>query len=263
LYDAFQVGDWQAANFALEKSRTGIVLLSPELLTNPAHASFDLILRGSPVRHFPGPGCLTYLDRPSKPLTYVIDFLNDQGTYDRVHALYPAGHEGPTIYHPVDGWPLYQIFEVPAGAAAVPPRYSTSAVFGGEIDLIGFDLNGQTLHPGDSLKLTLYWRALKSLDADYVIFVHLYSPGGEAGSAPLAQTDGPPCGGAYTTSRWEAGEIVVDERLLAVPADFVGADAPIGLGVYGWPSLERLPVTGTDAILPENRLRLTTVTVAP
>jgi 4-amino-4-deoxy-L-arabinose transferase-like glycosyltransferase len=268
LYDAFQIGDWRAANYALEQSGSSEVFLSPELLTNPAHAAFNLLLSGTPVRHFPGPACLTYLDRPARPVTYVVDALNDRQTFDRVHALFPGGREGPTIYHAVDPWPLYQIFEVPAGSPAVPPEHPARASFGDALQLVGYDLDRRALHPGDTLTLTLYWRALKPLDADYVIFVHLYPPGEEAGlppagSAPVAQVDGPPCGGLYPTSRWEANDVVVDMRSLSLPPDQAAADAVLGLGVYGWPSLERLPIAGTDAILPENRLRLATVTVMP
>jgi hypothetical protein len=263
LYDAFQVGDWRAASYALEKVGTHQVLLSPELLANPAHSAFNLRLQGTPVRQFPGPACLTYLDRPGRPLLYIVDALNDKQTFDRVHALFPDGHEGPTLYHPVDHWPLYQIFEVPAGAGAVPPASPASAIFGGELQLVGYELGSRAPHAGDQLALTLYWRALRALDADYTVFVHLYPPGGEASAPPAAQTDGPPCGGAYTTSRWEANDVVVDQRSLSLPPDFAGTDAVLSLGVYGWPSLARLPITATDAILPENRLRLTTLTVSP
>ncbi|HLF01118.1 MAG TPA: hypothetical protein VI547_04030, partial [Anaerolineales bacterium] len=259
LFDAFQVGDWRAANFALQRSESQIVFLSPELLTDPAHAAFDVLLKDSSVRNFPGPDCLAYFDRPARPLTFVIDAINDKRTFDRVHALFPAGREGDTIYHEPDPWPLYQIFEVQSGAAATPPTYSSSATFGGEIKLIGYEVSPESPQPGETVTLALYWQALRSLDADYSAFIHLYSANDV--NTSLAQNDGPPCNGQYTTSRWEADEIVIDERTLILPPDFAGPTATLGVGLYAWPSLERLAVTDSVSALPDNRLLLAEIQI--
>ncbi len=262
LYEAFQVGDWQAASLALERSKTGVAFLSPELLPNPAHAAFDVLLKGRPassLRQFPGPGCFVYYDRLARPLTYIVDSLNDKRSFDRAHALFPAGREGATIYHAVGGWPEYQVFEVPGGATAVPQLQPVTANFGDQIRLLGYDLNPDPIRPGEAFTMTFYWQALKSLDADYNVFVHFYAP--DNFDLPIAQSDGAPCGGTYTTSRMEAGEIVIDERTLTLPPDFAPATATIGLGLYGWPSLQRLPVTDTESLLPDNRLHLAAVEV--
>src|SRR5258705_9633851 len=48
LYDAFLAGDWRAANLALDRARTQGVYLSPELISDPQHFSFYLLLRPGP-----------------------------------------------------------------------------------------------------------------------------------------------------------------------------------------------------------------------
>jgi hypothetical protein len=262
LFDAFQVGGWRAANLALERTKTGRVLLSPEVLDDPSDAAFNVLLRDTSAQQFPGPDCLAYYDQPDMPVTFISSTLHDSRTFDRVHSLFPTGHEGATIIHEPDPWPLYQVFEVPAGAKAQPPSHLVSANFGDQIKLIGYDLDADRYRPGDTVHLTLYWRARVAPNGDYNAFVHLYASDNYS-TAPVAQTDGAPCSGKYFTSRWQAGEIVLDERTLALPADGLTGSLPLAVGLYGWPSLERLPVTASDAILPDNRFLLTSLDIQP
>jgi hypothetical protein len=257
----FLVADWQAANLALSRTSNEYVFLSPALISQADHLSFDLLLRGGPARDFPGPACLLYRDAPERPMTYIVLAPSDPLTIDRLAGLFPAGHQEPAILHAPGQWADYLIFQVPAGAAATPPQHVTNAMFGGALRLWGYDLSAPTVRAGGTLTVTLYWQALQSPLPDYSMFVHLYLPGGDVGAAgvsprPVAQNDGAPCGQDFPTPRWQAGEIVVDERTLTVPADFQFGSAPLALGVYGWPSLERLPVAGQATLLSGNRVRL-------
>lgn len=265
LYDAFQVGGWRAASLALDRAKAGgLVFVSPNLIDDPSDAAFDLLLRPTSARQFPGPDCLGYYDRPQAPVTYVISTLHDAHTFDHVHALYPSGHEGATVYHEPDRWPLYQIFEVPAGAKALLPANPLEADFGGQMRLIGYDLAPSTAKAGGTLTVTLYWQALTATRTDFNAFIHLYRPGDEtAGKPPAAQQDSAPCGGQYFTSTWNKDEIVVDTHQLTIPADFGTGQAVVAVGLYGWPSLERLEAAAAINLLPDNRLKLAEVAVGP
>jgi Dolichyl-phosphate-mannose-protein mannosyltransferase len=261
LYVDFLVQDWQAANLALARSSSQDVFLSPDLISRTDHASFDLLLRGGPARDFPGPGCLLYREAPDRPMTYIVLAPSDPRTTDRLAGLFPAGHQEPAILHAPGQWADYLIFQVPAGAKATAPQYVTNARFGDAVRLVGYDLSSPTVRAGGTLTVTLYWQALQPALSDYSMFVHLYWPGGDVGAAgvspqPVAQSDGAPCGQSFPTPRWQMGEIVVDERTLTVPADFQFGSAPLALGVYGWPSLERLPVAGQVTVLTGDRVRL-------
>jgi hypothetical protein len=265
----FLVADWRAANLALARSPSQHVFLSPELISNDEHPTFNLLLRAGPVRDFPGPDCLVYRDRPGRPLTYIVLVPSDPRTMDRLAELFPAGRqEQQAILHAPNQWADYLIYQVPAGAAAAAPRARTTAVFGGAVAFVGYDLSQTSARRGETIKLTLYWQALAAPLPNYSMFVHLYLPGGDVGAAgvspqPVAQSDGAPCGQKFLTTRWAAGEIVVDERTLTVPADYRADSAALGLGIYAWPSLERLPVAGQAAlpVLPGDRVSLGTIKV--
>jgi len=210
------------------------------------------MLTGGPVRAYPGLDCQVYLDRPTRPLTYIVDTLLDPQTLDQLAALYPEGRRETLIMsQPPPSWPLYGVFHVPAGAAAVPPPHTTPATFGQSIRLLGYALGPSPIKPGGTLTITLYWQAITSpLDDDHT-FVHLHLPG-EA--QPTTQSDSPPCNGKYPTTRWATGEIVMETRTLTVPPDYSADAANLAVGIYVWPTLNRLPLAGVDA--PDNRFHL-------
>ena len=265
LYDAFQVGDWEAAALARDRAGAGSVYLSPELI-NDSHPTFDLLLRGrrspsggSPVRTLPL-NCLAYFDRPARSVTYIVEALNDNSLLENLSAQFPTGQRGAPILHQPEPFPLYETFVVPAGAEAVGPPIATTGTFGTAVRLIGYSLSPATARPGETVTLTLYWQAEAQPEADYIAFIHLFAPEAET-STPAAQSDSPPCGGDYPTPRWAPGEIVADARTLTVPADYAANSARLAVGMYAWPSSDRLPITGTDAALPDGRLLLTEIPI--
>jgi hypothetical protein len=114
---------------------------------------------------------------------------------------------------------------------------SVDAVLGGSIGLEGYALSSETIAPGDSLSVTLHWRANDRIDGDYHVFVHLVDREGRM----VAQHDGPALLGAYPTSQWAEGLLLPDPHLLEIPQDLPPEDYTMTVGMYRWPSLERLP----------------------
>lgn len=78
------------------------------------------------------------------------------------------------------------------------------------------------------LSLTLYWRALDRIPADYTVFVHLYDPLTES---IVAQSDTMPRDNSYPSSRWVADEVVEDPRLLSLLGVPPGRYR-LGVGLY-------------------------------
>ena len=112
---------------------------------------------------------------------------------------------------------LYVSFE------AEPARdVETLARFGSEIELVSQE--ARFTAPG-KLVLHTEWRATQSIREDWTIFVHLVREG-----QVVAQNDGIPGDGLLPTSRWRAGDVIVDERELAGPFT-VGRDE-VRLGLY-------------------------------
>ena len=254
LFDAFQVGDWQAAILARDKAENSDVYLSSNLLDG-SRPTFDVVLPIDSVRNVPGPDCLVYPNAPDRDALFVVDVLNDPVTVGALKGTFRDGQLTETIHHQPEPFPLFQVFRVPAGSRPDSAPIAVSVRLGDSIGLSGFSLLPTQLRPGDLLTLTLYWQALSRPEADYTVFAHLYSLEGES-TAPAAQSDGSPCNGSFPTSLWRPGEVVLDKRTIALPKDFSGDTVVLSVGMYSPSTLERLPVSGSGLEAEDNRLRL-------
>lgn len=135
----------------------------------------------------------------------------------------------------------------PEAPQAIAPEHPVQYTLGESILLRGYDLSG-ALQSNMPLTLTLYWQAQAALPRDYTVFVHLFDEAGEM----LAQDDGPPRGGWYPTSAWEAGDIIVDTHCLDVPELSAGQTVHVRVGMYLPADLSRLPVLdGNGQPLPD------------
>jgi hypothetical protein len=128
-----------------------------------------------------------------------------------------------------------QVGDAPRGA----PQVSADWVFGDALRLYGYDLEGPTSGVGE-LSVTLHWEALRTLPADYTVFVHLRDGAG----AIVAQHDAPPQGGLNPTWAWLPGETVADRHVIPLPAGTPTGRYTLRVGLYELRDGGRLPVTG-------------------
>ncbi|HJW83793.1 MAG TPA: hypothetical protein VJ754_05760 [Anaerolineae bacterium] len=137
----------------------------------------------------------------------------------------------------------------------VPPMaHLLRATFGDQIELLGYDVDRTEVRAGQALTLTLYWRALKTPEADYTVFTHLLDPAG----IQRGGQDNPPVNGTYNTSRWLPGEVVVDPYHIPLDVGAPPGEYAIEIGLYLFDSGARLALSnGGDA------LRVTKIRVAP
>ncbi|MCP4539793.1 MAG: hypothetical protein GY832_21860 [Chloroflexi bacterium] len=124
-----------------------------------------------------------------------------------------------------------------------------NADFGNQITLLGLK-TVDSVSPGTEFDVKLYWEAQRPPEDDYFVFVHLLDANGQ----PIAQHDGPPMGGRYPPSAWLPGDVVPDVHRIVL-----GSDLPLGVyrlqvGMYRWPSLERLPVWNEQGIEQPDRV---------
>ena len=118
------------------------------------------------------------------------------------------------------------------------PRVEIGANLDNKVLLVACDLEAEQLHPGDTLNLTLYWRALQTMNESYMVFVHLTRPDGTI----VVQRDSEPRGGRYPTTRWTVNEQVSDPYDLTVPAQTESGVYWIRAGMFVPASMQRLPV---------------------
>lgn len=118
------------------------------------------------------------------------------------------------------------------------PRIEIGANLDNKVLLVSCELEADELHPGDTLQLTLYWRALAVMDKNYMVFVHLTRPDGTI----IAQRDSEPRGGRYSTSRWLINEQVSDPYDLTIPTQIEPGVYLLRTGMYMPENMQRLPV---------------------
>jgi hypothetical protein len=112
--------------------------------------------------------------------------------------------------------------------------------FGGEIALIGIDAPTRSLSAGDTIDLTLYWKAQQPLEANYQVFVHVLQPDNNV----AAQSDklNP---GDFPTERWMLDKYVRDRHLLTIPDTIAPGTFQLTVGLWE-PELGRLPTIDSD-----------------
>ncbi len=97
-----------------------------------------------------------------------------------------------------------------------------------EVALVGYSLDRTAAAPGETVQLTLYWRALRDLDRNYSVFAHLVGEGDRL----WAQTDSWPRNGQSPTATWRKGQVVQDPYELAIAQDAPPGMFDLQVGMY-------------------------------
>jgi hypothetical protein len=170
----------------------------------------------------------------------------------RVPAAVPSGsyavegtaldRQGFPVARPIalgkfDVLPTERLFSIPDGI-----ERRVDANLEHRIALLGYGLGRAQagwVSAGESLSITLYWQALREMDISYKASVQLVGVGGV-----LTQVDAVPVAWTRPTTGWMAGEMLVDEYVLSIPADARGGTYQLIAGMYNEGTLQRLAVLG-------------------
>lgn len=127
----------------------------------------------------------------------------------------------------------------------LPAQHQAGFRLGESLQLLGYDLNGQTFRPGDRLELRLYWHTTAAIPYGYSSFVHVSS-----GGPPLAQADklNP---ADRPTKEWTSGGYIRDDYTINLPPDIPPGTYALLVGLYTCDTRppgacgngDRLPVT--------------------
>jgi hypothetical protein len=158
--------------------------------------------------------------------------LFDADTGERLDTLGLDGAES-------DSPTLTNVRVVPAEPVEVEPQHLVDYTVGNGMSLIGYDLPS-SIAPGTRVTATLYWKATSPQTDDYIAFVHILDQEGRL----LAQHDAQPRDGRYPTLYWQAGDIIVDEHTVQLPADQWEGTVRLVAGMYDSETSERLSVGG-------------------
>jgi 4-amino-4-deoxy-L-arabinose transferase-like glycosyltransferase len=114
---------------------------------------------------------------------------------------------------------------------------------GDEIELLGYDLDATTIAPGDTLHLTLYWRALRPMHNAYTVFNQVID---RATTAKAGQVDGMPVCDRNPTGQWFAGDIIADPYTIPIAPDAAPGSYTLISGMYNPATGARLEMTAAD-----------------
>lgn len=177
------------------------------------------------------------------------------------HKFRDAAAESAAVSHETDTWtamrgvlgvvlglfvlfvlvlePLGWLHENSPEGMVAAAAYPTQADFGGQLSLLGYDLDTSEVIPSESLTLTLYWQAQQDLNIDYQVFVHLLRSDGSLVIGAQSDKLNP---GDYPTSRWSLARYVRDVHTITIPADTPPGEYHLSTGLWvqkeGW----RLPL---------------------
>lgn len=143
------------------------------------------------------------------------------------------------------GWGLSSLAPQPALAPFEPLQADFAAA---GLRLTGVRLEKTAGGEGSAIQVALRWQAGSPPQEDYTVFLHLLNPQGGV----VAQRDAQPAWLApWPTSRWPAGEPVLDGRRLALPATLPPGQYELRVGLYRWAggAVERLPLAdGAESV---------------
>jgi len=127
------------------------------------------------------------------------------------------------------------------------------------IELLGGHIEAEGAQPGDTLSVSLYWRAREEPETDALAFVQILGRGKEA----VSGVDCYPGRGNFPPSLWEANVIYRDRYELRLPLDTeVPTAAALYAGLYN-EDRTRLPVTRPPDDTPLDMMLLDLVPVRP
>jgi hypothetical protein len=132
------------------------------------------------------------------------------------------------------------------------------ANLGGKVEIVGARVNPGRLSPGESAKVTVFFKVLEPMTADYMIFVHAEDADGRV---DRINADHAPLGGMRPTSTWKVGEVLPDEFSIYVPPGMPVRGLNLLMGLWDPKTDARLPLTNPALVRNDGNNRITIASI--
>jgi len=151
----------------------------------------------------------------------------------------------------------------------VEPEHTLRADVGGQLRLLGYDLEGATpegglsVRPGEAVRLSLYWESQTRMDRNWSIFFHVLDTDLDL---VLATRDRYPGEGLLATGDMVPGLKWVDRYVVWLDeTTYAPSRALLEVGLYDWATGERPPVSVEQgqAEVVANALRFQPLRIEP
>ncbi len=120
------------------------------------------------------------------------------------------------------------------------------ATFGDDLRLIGVRVDTPQTYPDIGMLVTYQWEALRPMEEDFSLFLHMWTLNGEqvvAGDVVIGEISYP----ATPTSRWPAGAVFTEQVMVEVPRGYSTPRATyLTTGVYNAETGEALTLVDAD-----------------
>jgi hypothetical protein len=128
--------------------------------------------------------------------------------------------------------------DCPLAAVDVSSAQEGLANFADMMLLLEAGVGRSSALPGEIIPVTLRWRALRSMDEDYTVFVQLIGPDGRL----HGQVDMWPVQGSYPTSQWTPGMEMSDPYEVQLNPDAPPGPYRVEVGWHLLATMERLQI---------------------
>ncbi|HEX8821645.1 MAG TPA: hypothetical protein VF794_17100 [Archangium sp.] len=146
-----------------------------------------------------------------------------------------------------------------AVVAQVPTlQVRNGANFEDKVELVGATVQPGRIAPGELARVTAYFKVLKPLEEDYMVFVHIEDA---EGRMERLNADHKPAGGLYPTTQWKVGETVKDEFNIGLPAGAPARALNLWVGFWDPKTDARLQLKNPEVVRNDGRSRILLVQV--
>ncbi len=125
------------------------------------------------------------------------------------------------------------------------PVERVGKTFGDALRLEGYTIRPWPARPGQTVQVTLFWRAAQRPVADYRVSLRLAAPDGKL----VWQRDGDPVDGYAPTPTWQPGQTIIDRRGLLLPGGLAPGAYMLSIVVYDPATGQALEVEGGGQVL--------------
>jgi len=224
--------DVQAGQYAVDPDRAAAIDAIRRLVPDETVLSADYYVGSQFTRR---PWLYWFPDRYAAADYVLVDRASEWTTVYEQPLKYLQGSPYHEVALDQAGLVLYRRLDDALPSASHP----IDADFGGRIALLGYTLEPEPVHPGETLRVILYWKAQQPMAESYTVFTHLLDPEGRQ----VGQEDSMPMSNLHPTNEWQAGEVVTDGIYeLPVRADAAPGEYALELGWYDVSSGQRLDV---------------------
>jgi hypothetical protein len=122
---------------------------------------------------------------------------------------------------------IYTAADMPRSFVVSPTLATRNAVFSGGITLLGGTASYTSSR--HEVAVQLYWQNHADHQTDDTVLVHVID---QADGKAIVIADQQPLYGSYPFSKWQNGEVVVDQRWIDIPPDLKPGTYQVRIGIY-------------------------------